>query len=588
MTELYYVECEGCKTNVGDMIGPYLMKKITGTTHIHAAPGRDMSKSCISMVGSIARDSNLNSIIAGVGILISACKIKAFKECWAVRGKYTLEKIKETCKNNNYNINCDDIVLGDPGILMPYFYPKYCTFKIQKKYKYGVILHYVDNNEKYKSRILDKDVHYIDVSLPVEKFIDELLLCENIISSSLHGVVLGNAYRIPTCWIRMDGTILPKDDIKFHDYFSAIYEDKKNCFVIDRPINISEIPRDYYIIAHDEFTFVQQKLYDRLLTNILALHGKKTNHIYSCDGAANVFEKYVSGKENYFFNRIGGNELDIYVKYIQSGRDIKAINTDAITNNIKKYAGYYDPKNNPKILKFFLDKFEESYAESDVVMVANSALSSALGYIQPTDQYYKASNDESFKNIAEQLMEDKTCIKFHYIESLNKMDSWFRLLNGKRVLIVSPFTNEIKKQLKNKHNLFKDVNFQKINYPEFARVEYITTPLTMDGFNIPHENWKETYHDLCRQVRNKKREFDVALLMCGSYASPLGLYIKKIYRSAIYLGGIGQLLFGIKGSRYMIPYYTRFMNEHWIYPELSNKLKMDPDYCRNEGFKAYF
>jgi len=588
MVELYYIECDDCKTNVGDMLGPYIMNKFTGEYPVQVGPSPDKNKNCVSMVGSIIRDSRESSLIAGVGILVKACNIKAFKECWAVRGKYTLEKIKETCIRNKYEINYDDIALGDPGIIMPYFYPNYNTRNIKKKYKYGVILHYVDGMDGFQNRLLGENINFIDPALPVEKFIDELLLCENILSSSLHGIILSNAYKVPACWIRMNGTKLPKDDIKFHDYFSAIFEEEQKCYVIDRPIYVCEIPKEYYTRVADEFVDVQDKLYNKLQDKILSLVGKKSNFVYSLDDTTDIFKKLINGKKHFFMNRIGGNELDIYVKYVQNRRNISVINTEKFTKNIKKYAGYYDANDNPKNLKFFLDKYAESYSESDVVMVANSSLCSAYKYLLPTNNYYETTCSESFKNITTELIGDKTCIKFHYIESMNYINNWFSLLSGKRILIISPFTNEIQRQLKNKDNIFKGVGFQKIDFPEFKSVEYITMPLTMDGYNTPHKNWKGTYHNLCEQVRSKKKEFDIALLMCGCYSGPLGLYIKKIYRSAIYLGGIGQIMFGIKGSRYMIPYYTRFMNEHWTYPDISEDLKLDQNYCDNEGFKAYF
>lgn len=588
MFEIYYAKYGGCETNIEDMLGTYILENISGTKPTYGFPTNDINRNCISMTGSTIEDSDANSILAGVGISTSTCKVRAFKECWAVRGKYTLDIIKETCIKNGYNIDYDDIILGDSSILMPYFYPNYNTTCIQKKYKYGIILHHIDNIVKFKDMILNKDVNFIDPLQPIEKFIDEILLCENIISSSLYGVILGNTYRIPTCWIRMNGTKLPKDDIEFHDYFSAIFEEKQKCFLVDGPIYVWEIPRDYYMVVYDEFTYLQQKLYDKILNKTLALIDKKTNFVHSFDKITHIFDNLFNGKKNFFINRIGGNELDIYVKYIQNKKNMNIINTCDVTQDIKKYAGYYDLNDDPKNLKFFLEKYAEAYTESDIVMVANSALCSAVKYILPTDIYYQNIYNSSFKNIANGLMSDKTCIEFHYIESLNYINKWFGLLNGKRVLIISPFTNEIKRQLDNKHNIFKDVDFQKIDYPEFSNVEYITTPLTMNGYTTPHKNWRETYNHLCRDVRSKKKQFDIALLMCGCYAGPLGLYIKKIYRSAIYLGGIGQLMFGIKGGRYMIPYYTRFMNEHWIYPDISDELKLDNNYCANEGFKAYF
>jgi hypothetical protein len=47
-------------------------------------------------------------------------------------------------------------------------------------------------------------------------------------------------------------------------------------------------------------------------------------------------------------------------------------------------------------------------------------------------------------------------------------------------------------------------------------------------------------------------DFDIALLGCGGYGLPLCNFIKtKLKKSAIYIGGGLQLLFGISGSRWV-------------------------------------
>ena len=54
---------------------------------------------------------------------------------------------------------------------------------------------------------------------------------------------------------------------------------------------------------------------------------------------------------------------------------------------------------------------------------------------------------------------------------------------------------------------------------------------------------------MCNDI--SKIEFDIALLGCGGYGLPLCNYIKtKLGKSAIYIGGGLQLLFGVTGSRW--------------------------------------
>ena len=54
---------------------------------------------------------------------------------------------------------------------------------------------------------------------------------------------------------------------------------------------------------------------------------------------------------------------------------------------------------------------------------------------------------------------------------------------------------------------------------------------------------------MCNDI--SKLDFDIALLGCGGYGLPLCNYIKKdLKKSAIYIGGGLQLLFGVMGKRW--------------------------------------
>ena len=65
-----------------------------------------------------------------------------------------------------------------------------------------------------------------------------------------------------------------------------------------------------------------------------------------------------------------------------------------------------------------------------------------------------------------------------------------------------------------------------------------------------HNNWYETYNCMCNDI--SKINFDIAFLGCGGYGIPLCNYIKtNLNRSAIYMGGNIQTLFGVIGKRWM-------------------------------------
>jgi pyruvyltransferase len=71
------------------------------------------------------------------------------------------------------------------------------------------------------------DTIYIDIEGDYKNWtdlIDIMLSCENILTSSLHGVILSDSYNIPNLWFKAtDG--ITGDGFKFRDYYQSV---KKN------------------------------------------------------------------------------------------------------------------------------------------------------------------------------------------------------------------------------------------------------------------------------------------------------------------------------------------------------------------------
>ncbi len=67
----------------------------------------------------------------------------------------------------------------------------------------------------------NKNVHVIDLKTSdIEFVLNQMLACEKIISTSLHGVIVGHAYDIPTIWIKHND--IDTDGFKFNDYFDSV------------------------------------------------------------------------------------------------------------------------------------------------------------------------------------------------------------------------------------------------------------------------------------------------------------------------------------------------------------------------------
>jgi len=110
---------------------------------------------------------------------------------------------------------------GDPALLFPKIYHP----KVEKKYKYGLIPHYVDYNSNFSLKCInnleDLGFKIINVTSGLYEFIDEVLECEKILSSSLHGLIVADAYGIPNYRMEIQNLILGRD-FKYLDYYASV------------------------------------------------------------------------------------------------------------------------------------------------------------------------------------------------------------------------------------------------------------------------------------------------------------------------------------------------------------------------------
>ena len=123
---------------------------------------------------------------------------------------------------------------------------------------------------------------------------------------------------------------------------------------------------------------------------------------------------------------------------------------------------------------------------------------------------------------------------------------WSLDLVGKKVLIVHPFVESFKQQLASGFQIFRDE--KKRLFEKDQQFVFYKTFQTIAGNHI-HEDWRETYRIMCDDI--SKLDFDIALLGCGGYGLPLCDFIKRrLGKSAIYIGGGLQLMFGVYGKRW--------------------------------------
>ena len=152
-----------------------------------------------------------------------------------------------------------------------------------------------------------------------------------------------------------------------------------------------------------------------------------------------------------------------------------------------------------------------------------------------------------------------------YIE---RIDFWINLLEickkyNKKICIISYFANEMAIQYKNIDKIFNHTDLTNLD------IKFVESWNTIKG-NTPHKNWSQTFEKLKKKVLStsaNNTDSNIYFVSCGCYGLPLCNYLKSKGKNSIYVGGLLQLLFGLKGKRWdnrldMNKYY----NEHWKYP----------------------
>ncbi len=200
--------------NYGDLLSKYIVEKISGRkvrwVHPKKIPWFKINKKNYLATGSIIHHAIKNSIVWGSGIIDHKQAI-ASAEIRAVRGPRTREYL------GKQGVSCPE-VYGDPALLLPNLYHP----KVSKSYKIGIIAHYNDYRLVEKMFRKNKGILVINLmTMDVESVTREILSCQKIISSSLHGIIVSHAYHIPAIWVEFSKNIFG-DGIKYRDYLESI------------------------------------------------------------------------------------------------------------------------------------------------------------------------------------------------------------------------------------------------------------------------------------------------------------------------------------------------------------------------------
>lgn len=205
------------KVNFGDDLNVPLLEHLSGKkVRLYNTLFCRKEKENLLAIGSIIENfCNENSIIWGSGAMYGDKPLSHKpKEVLAVRGPLTKVYLE------SQGVKCPS-VFGDPALLFPHIY----TPSKKKKYKLGVIPHYRDFNLLHIKifRETHPEVLFIQLQgyMSWQDIIEQINSCEQIASSSLHGMILADAYGIPNVQIICSNTI-EGSNFKYRDYMGGV------------------------------------------------------------------------------------------------------------------------------------------------------------------------------------------------------------------------------------------------------------------------------------------------------------------------------------------------------------------------------
>ena len=212
------------KVNFGDLIGPWLVREITGRDVVNTmweevgeAPG-------LLTVGSLLHSLRRSGLdVWGAGSMrsldeafVKKLSVRQPRKIHAVRGWRTYQELTSKL---GWQV---PKVYGDPALLAPRFHS--ASQSDVTKGRISIVPHYF--HKKYFDPLEGDRFHIVNVARDPTIVIDEIASSDVCMSTSLHGVIVAHAYQVPWVWVRVADHPLRGDRFKFEDFFTVLDRSK--------------------------------------------------------------------------------------------------------------------------------------------------------------------------------------------------------------------------------------------------------------------------------------------------------------------------------------------------------------------------
>ncbi len=236
--------------NFGDDYNPFLFENILDFPvrfEVSSAPH-------LLCAGSILERSTSSSIICGSGFIFPDSQIPDFHKVISVRGEYSASRL-----------GVGSALIGDPFVIMSL----YCSeIKPEKTRDITYIPHVNFFVRRGRSNLkVPEHVCVLDLGAEFDHVLETIASSKLIVSESLHGLVLADAFGVPNIWIAPSSDMLG-GEYKFRDYYSSTSSPKKS--VVASPL-VFEQPHLYephvseYKYSKSEYAAEMKRLVNEVL-----------------------------------------------------------------------------------------------------------------------------------------------------------------------------------------------------------------------------------------------------------------------------------------------------------------------------------
>ncbi|NMH60515.1 polysaccharide pyruvyl transferase family protein [Alteromonas ponticola] len=206
---VFWWEPKDQRPNIGDYVAYDLVSRILSMKGQFIKNKKD-SRHKLMTVGSVLHFANTGDTVWGTGLNKKmADERNRFEDLdvRAVRGPLTREYLIKR------GINVPE-VYGDPAILLPSFYPKSLMRNSKLKRDFIVVNHMNDDMQKYRGY----ESHLVTPMQYPGSFIEQIVNAGRVISSSLHGVIIAEAYGVPAVFFDSNSG---ESMFKYQDYYQG-------------------------------------------------------------------------------------------------------------------------------------------------------------------------------------------------------------------------------------------------------------------------------------------------------------------------------------------------------------------------------